>query len=91
MTDHTPRPFDVDSLPQGLLIGGRWLPATGGATFPVENPVTGEPVARVADAGTTDALDVLGTAVGAQPQWAATSPRRRPSRAGGVGSSRVSA
>ncbi|MFJ3365675.1 NAD-dependent succinate-semialdehyde dehydrogenase [Streptomyces anthocyanicus] len=77
MTDHTPRPFDVDALPQGLLIGGRWLPVTGGATFPVENPATGEPVARVADAGTTDALDALGAAAGAQSQWATTSPGQR--------------
>ncbi len=77
MTDRTPHPHGVDGLPQGLLIGGRWRPPAGGATFPVEDPATGEPIAQVADAGAEDALDALDAAVDAQARWAETSPGQR--------------
>ncbi len=35
-----------------LLIDGKWRPAEGGQCFEVENPTTGETVARMANAGT---------------------------------------
>ena len=34
-------------VPTGLLIGGEWT--KGGATFPVLDPATEEPLAEVAD------------------------------------------
>src|SRR3972149_4045095 len=42
-----PRPFD-------LFIGGRWVKATSGASFETVNPATGQPIARVAQAGPQD-------------------------------------
>ncbi|MFH8485167.1 hypothetical protein [Streptomyces longisporoflavus] len=40
----------------------------------MENPATGEPLARVTDAGTADALKALDAAVGVQSRWAASTP-----------------
>src|SRR3984957_20435602 len=63
-------------VPTGLLIGGEW--STGGATFPVLDPATEEPIAEVADGTVSDALDAVGAgAHAALPGWAATPPRQR--------------
>ncbi len=35
----------VGSVATELYVGGRWQPADGGATFPVEDPSTGETIA----------------------------------------------
>ncbi|BAW10047.1 succinate-semialdehyde dehydrogenase [Nocardia seriolae] len=53
------------------------MDATGGATFPVHNPATGEVIARVADATPDDAVRALDAAVAAQAEWAATPARQR--------------
>ncbi|OMC01737.1 NAD-dependent succinate-semialdehyde dehydrogenase [Mycobacterium sp. NS-7484] len=68
---------DIASIPNGLLIGGRWLDAGDGKMFEVENPATGEVLAAVADAGPTDGDDALAAAVAAQASWARTAPRYR--------------
>src|SRR5580704_2088760 len=62
-------------VPTGLLIGGEW--SKGGATFPVLDPATEEPIAEVADGTVTDALDAVSAAQDALPGWAATPPRQR--------------
>ena len=62
-------------VPTGLLIGGRWRDTS--ARFDVEDPATGEVIARVGDATATDATDALDAAVAAQDAWAATPPRHR--------------
>ncbi|MGW0036858.1 NAD-dependent succinate-semialdehyde dehydrogenase [Gordonia sp. NPDC003376] len=67
-------PADV---PTGLWIDNAVTPATGGATFEVRNPSTGELLTTVADAGADDALKALDSATAAQSAWAATSPRER--------------
>ncbi|MER6901713.1 betaine-aldehyde dehydrogenase, partial [Amycolatopsis sp. NPDC000740] len=36
------------SGPLELLIGGRWVPAASGRTFPTYDPATGEKIAEVA-------------------------------------------
>jgi succinate-semialdehyde dehydrogenase/glutarate-semialdehyde dehydrogenase len=64
-------------VPSGLWIGGAERPATGGATFPVDDPATGEVLAEVADATPEDALAALDAAVAAQEQWAEVPPRER--------------
>jgi aldehyde dehydrogenase (NAD+) len=46
---------DVQGAPL-LLIGGELVPATGGATFPVVNPATGETIGEAAD-GTLEDMD----------------------------------
>lgn len=60
-----------------LLIGGRKVAATGGATFERRNPVTGE-VATVAAAATVaDAKAAVDAAQAAFPKWSAMGPSAR--------------
>ena len=44
----------VVCTPTQLLIGDRWLSSESGKTFPTYNPATGEKLAYVAEADTTD-------------------------------------
>jgi succinate-semialdehyde dehydrogenase/glutarate-semialdehyde dehydrogenase len=67
----------VDSVPKGLLIGGDWRDATGGATLAVEDPSNGSTLAHVADASVADGKAALDAAVAAQADWAQTPPRDR--------------
>jgi succinate-semialdehyde dehydrogenase/glutarate-semialdehyde dehydrogenase len=67
----------VEAVPKQLLIGGEWRDATGGATFAVEDPATGETLCEVADATPDDARAALDAAVAAQAGWAATPPNER--------------
>ncbi|MGH9032960.1 MAG: aldehyde dehydrogenase family protein, partial [Acidimicrobiia bacterium] len=67
----------LDSVPTQLLIGGEWRPAASGATFPVEDPATGDTIAEVADARAEDALAALAAATAAREEWAAHPPRER--------------
>ena len=67
----------VAGVPQGLLVGGEWRPATGGATFDVHDPSTGDVLTEVANASPDDGLTALDAAVETQPGWAATAPRER--------------
>ena len=36
---------------QKILIGGRWVDAASGKTFPTLNPATGETICQVAEGG----------------------------------------
>jgi succinate-semialdehyde dehydrogenase/glutarate-semialdehyde dehydrogenase len=67
----------IESVPKGLLIGGGWRDADGGATLPVEDPSSGATIARVADASVADGKAALDAAVAAQGEWARTAPRDR--------------
>jgi succinate-semialdehyde dehydrogenase/glutarate-semialdehyde dehydrogenase len=67
----------VEAVAKQLLIGGEWRDATGGGTFAVEDPATGETICEVADATPDDARAALDAAVAAQPSWAATPPNER--------------
>ncbi|MFT4298173.1 MAG: NAD-dependent succinate-semialdehyde dehydrogenase [Aeromicrobium sp.] len=67
----------IDRVPKQLFLGGQWCDAVGGVTFGVEDPATGEQIARVADATVADGTAALDAAVAAQPAWAATAPRDR--------------
>lgn len=76
--DARPTPSEAEALefsPKGLLIDGRFVPASGGRTVGVEDPVTGRTIAKVADATPADCLAALEAAVGAQ--GAICSPRAR--------------
>ena len=42
------------SAPRRMLIGGRWLEAASGKTFPTYNPATGEVLAQVAEGNSAD-------------------------------------
>ncbi|CAA9389229.1 MAG: Succinate-semialdehyde dehydrogenase [NAD(P)+] [uncultured Nocardioides sp.] len=67
----------METLPELLYIAGEWREAADGARFTVEDPADATTIARVADAGETDAADALDAAVSVQPEWAATAPRER--------------
>ncbi|MFE5393447.1 NAD-dependent succinate-semialdehyde dehydrogenase [Streptomyces sp. NPDC056568] len=67
----------MTGTPTRLLIGGTWADAADGATMPVDDPATGEILARVADAGIKDARLAEDAAVRAQEGWAGTAPRAR--------------
>ncbi|WP_433563301.1 NAD-dependent succinate-semialdehyde dehydrogenase [Nocardia sp. CA-151230] len=66
----------LSSIPTRLWIGGP-VDATGGATFPVHNPATGEVIAQVADATPEDAVRALDAAAAVQAEWATTPARQR--------------
>ncbi len=67
----------IESIPAKLWIGGRAVDAEHGATFEVNDPATGRPFTKVADASPADALRALDAAANAQSSWAATAPRER--------------
>ena len=67
----------VSAAPRQLLIGGTWVDATGGATFDVLDPSTGEVLCAVADACPDDGGRALDAAVRAQVGFAGSSPRER--------------
>jgi succinate-semialdehyde dehydrogenase/glutarate-semialdehyde dehydrogenase len=67
----------LEQVPTDLYIAGEWRAASAGATLPVEDPATTEPLVQVADASVEDALDALSAAADAQAAWAAHPPRER--------------
>jgi succinate-semialdehyde dehydrogenase/glutarate-semialdehyde dehydrogenase len=67
----------LEQVPTDLYIAGLWRPASGGATFAVEDPATTEPLVQVADAQPDDALAALAAAAESQGEWAASAPRER--------------
>ncbi|MEV6967424.1 NAD-dependent succinate-semialdehyde dehydrogenase [Hamadaea sp. NPDC051192] len=67
----------LDSVRDGLLIGGHWRPAADGATVDVHDPATGRVIKTVASAGIPDGLAALDAACDAADAWAATSSRTR--------------
>ncbi|MBW3607411.1 MAG: NAD-dependent succinate-semialdehyde dehydrogenase [Actinobacteria bacterium] len=68
----------LDAVPKQLYVAGEWRDGAGGATFAVEDPATGEQIARVADATPQDALDALGAAHDAwRGDWRSSAPRER--------------
>jgi succinate-semialdehyde dehydrogenase/glutarate-semialdehyde dehydrogenase len=67
----------LDSVPDGLFIGGDWAPATSGATLKVYDPATGEVIKAIADGGVADGAAAMDAAVDAAADWAKTPPRER--------------
>jgi len=65
------------SVPDGLLIGGRWRPASSAATLTVDDPSTGRTIKTIADAGADDGMAALDAAVAASAEWTATPARVR--------------
>ena len=59
------------------FVGGEWVAASGGATFDVTDPFTGETVVRAAAGTRDDARRAIEAAAEAFPAWAATPPAVR--------------
>ncbi|WP_055495406.1 NAD-dependent succinate-semialdehyde dehydrogenase [Streptomyces sp. TP-A0356] len=60
-----------------LLLGGHWVPAADGRTYPVYDPATGDLLREVSAAGPDDARAATEAAVAVAADWRATPPRRR--------------
>ena len=67
----------VGAVTPRLFVGGEWREASGGGTFAVEDPSTGEVLCEVADGTPEDGMAALDAAVAAQADWAAQAPRDR--------------
>jgi succinate-semialdehyde dehydrogenase/glutarate-semialdehyde dehydrogenase len=67
----------LESVPNQLYIGGRWVDAEGGRTIEVDDPAMGQSIRTIADASPADGIRALDAAVAAQADWAATAPRVR--------------
>ncbi|OBG18528.1 NAD-dependent succinate-semialdehyde dehydrogenase [Mycolicibacterium celeriflavum] len=67
----------IDAVGKRLFVDGKWADATGGRTFDVLDPATGQALCAVADATPADARAALDAAVAAQPDFAAIPPRAR--------------
>lgn len=67
------------AVPTGAYVGGTWLPADvdGRGGFDVENPATGETIARVTAVTDADTRAAMDAAAAAAPGWAATPARER--------------
>ncbi|MDQ7914289.1 betaine-aldehyde dehydrogenase [Pseudomonas sp. 102515] len=62
---------------QQLYIGGRYVAATGGATFETLNPATGEVLATVQSASRADVDRAVAAAAAGQKVWAAMTAMQR--------------
>ncbi|MBA2513941.1 MAG: NAD-dependent succinate-semialdehyde dehydrogenase [Solirubrobacterales bacterium] len=67
----------VDGVPGKLYIGGEWREASGGETFGVEDPATGETIAQGADGTPDDAVAALDACDAVQEDWKRHAPRER--------------
>jgi succinate-semialdehyde dehydrogenase/glutarate-semialdehyde dehydrogenase len=67
----------VDAVGKELFIGGKWVAARSGKTFPVVDPATGKELCQVADASPADGVAALDAAVAAQSDIAKMAPRER--------------
>jgi phenylacetaldehyde dehydrogenase len=65
--------------PKQLLIGGKWVNASGGAAFPTEDPADGSVLTEVPNAGPEDVNAAVAAARRAfeSPEWSAMRPVAR--------------
>ncbi|WP_378943733.1 aldehyde dehydrogenase [Paracoccus sp. R86501] len=61
----------------GLMIGGKDIVATDGATFERLNPLTNQPATRASAASVEDAISAVDAAAAAFPEWSQSSPKAR--------------
>jgi succinate-semialdehyde dehydrogenase/glutarate-semialdehyde dehydrogenase len=67
----------LEKVPDGLLIGGAWLPGSAAKPLQVIDPSTGAVIKTIANATPADGMRALDAAVAAADSWAATAPRER--------------
>ncbi|MEN9713743.1 MAG: hypothetical protein RLZZ164_407 [Actinomycetota bacterium] len=67
----------LESVPNGLFIGGQWVEGSASNQIDVEDPATGKVLKTIANATAEDALRALTAASDAQESWAKTAPRER--------------
>jgi len=60
---------DPSLFKEEAFIDNQWVKSSTGASFPINNPATGEIIAQVANLGATDAQKAIAAADQALPQW----------------------
>lgn len=68
---------DSSLLQTGAFINGQWRADAGAAPIIVNNPSTGDEIARVAGADKATTVEAIEAAAAAQPSWAATPAKER--------------
>src|SRR5262252_6918064 len=62
------------------FIGGRWVPARSGKTFPNLNPATGEPLGEFPASGPDDVADAVAAAREGRRMYGVTTPSEMPNK-----------
>lgn len=68
---------DPTLLKTQAYLNGQWIPANSEATFPVNNPATGERLAAVANLGPAETRRAIEAAAHAMPAWQALAAKAR--------------
>ena len=68
---------DQELFREACCIDGEWIPASGGAAMPVDDPATGETLGVVPELGRDGARDAIGAAAAAFPAWRAKTAKER--------------
>jgi succinate-semialdehyde dehydrogenase/glutarate-semialdehyde dehydrogenase len=68
---------DPSLLRQECLVGGSWIPASSGGTFPVHDPATGDLLGSVPDMGAAETNQAVAAAREALPAWRAAPAKER--------------
>ena len=69
------RRYYTQFIKQHAYIGGAWVGANDGGTFPVTNPATGAELGRVPDMGAAETEDAVQKAYDAFQTWKHTSAK----------------
>jgi len=69
--------IDFRTIPNQLLIGGKWVDSSDGGMLSVENPATKSTLGNVAAATVADGLRAAKIAHEALPSWRSTRPRAK--------------
>ena len=67
----------LSSVPNQLLINGKWVDGSGEGSIRVEDPATGKILREISNATAVESLAALTAADNAQASWAKTAPRER--------------
>ena len=68
---------DKELFREACYINGRWRPATGDATIPVDDPATGEVIGVVPQFGRTETRESIDAAAAAYPAWRGRTAKER--------------
>ncbi len=68
---------DPSLIATRAYVGGEWIEADNGATFPITNPARGEVICEVADLGRAEVARAIDAADKAQKEWQARTARER--------------
>jgi len=60
---------DQELFREACYINGRWRPAVGGASIPVDDPATGDIIGAVPKFGRAETREAIDAAAAAQPDW----------------------